>query len=1017
MITVLVMAFAQADPAPKAPVVEVPAGYSTTIWAEHPLVLDPVAFCFDEQGRAYLAETERQERGVEDNRGSPFWLLDDLASQTIDDRRAMYEKWAHKREGGMDYYREWSDRVVMLRDTDSDGVADARTVFAGPFNDPLDGTGAGLLALDGDVWFTNIPHLWMLRDTDDDGVADEQSTVHSGFGVRIALRGHDMHGLVLGPDGRLYWSIGDRGYTVTRADGTVLSDPHSGAVFRCELDGSELEVFHEGLRNPQELAFDKYGYLFTGDNNSDSEDRARMVYVAQGGRTGWDMAYQTLVGDNERGPWVQEGLWKTAHEGRPAWVLPPLAHVGNGPSGVTMLPGTGQDERRDETFLMTNFTGTPASSGVFSMRMVPDGAGFSVEDPHQFIKGVLCTDVEVGWDGAVYVSDWVKGWGSSDTGRIYRVQHDELIQHGDVTSAEALVREGITGMRVPRLTELLAHPDQRIRLRAQYALAGHGTEAIEPLAQAIDGSNQMARIHAIWGLGMVHRLHDGGDAAMAPVIEALWDDDPEIRAQAARVVGDVRANQATEDLLGLAFDESPRVVYHAVMGLGRTGDADAIDAITEVLWSNEDADPWIRHACAHALAEIGDGERLVQLLGDPQPSIRLGALLALRYMADEGVAMALRDPDAFIAAEAARAVHDAEIDQAMPALAALADGLVVEDTREGRSIGRRVIEAALRGGGAQEAAHVARMAADDANPPIIRLEAARALAEWIEPGMRDRVTGRFRDLDTRDATAIGPAAAPWLPALAGASGELGEQARVAADALGVRMDPMAQLEVVQDDTRADATRVDCLRRLADQEELGARTIEYALGSDRPALRAAAMTSIPDADRAVTLAEAALTAGTLVEQRAAIEILGRHGHVDRLAQVQDEIISARRSPDMALDVMLAMSSDDPPGAAHWMAAMHGGDTARGEWLVRHHAEASCMRCHSIDGLGGTAGPVFDGVAVRLDRGALLESIIAPQRVVAEGYGATSAMPEMTQTLTPHEVRDMVAYLATLDEATP
>ena len=77
--------------------------------------------------------------------------------------------------------------------------------------------------------------------------------------------------------------MGDRGFNVTNKDGEVLKDTNSGAVFRCDLDGSNLEIFYHNLRNPQEIAFNEFGDLFTVDNNCDQGDSARVCYLLEGG--------------------------------------------------------------------------------------------------------------------------------------------------------------------------------------------------------------------------------------------------------------------------------------------------------------------------------------------------------------------------------------------------------------------------------------------------------------------------------------------------------------------------------------------------------------------------------------------------------------------------------------------------------------------------------------------------------------------------------------------------------------
>ena len=226
-----------------------PENLKVQLFAAEPDVANPVALHVDPQGRVFVCETFRQEYGVEDNRNHSNWLDAELQAQTVQDRVdyiLKYEKDARKK------YTARDDRIRLLADTDGDGAADKVNVFSDRYNAIADGTGAGVLSVGNDVYYTNIPHLWKLNDTDADGVADVRKSLIKGFGVRFAFRGHDMHGLIVGPDHRLYFSIGDRGYNVS----PEIHDATSGAIFSCELDGSDLQVFATGLRNPQELAFD-----------------------------------------------------------------------------------------------------------------------------------------------------------------------------------------------------------------------------------------------------------------------------------------------------------------------------------------------------------------------------------------------------------------------------------------------------------------------------------------------------------------------------------------------------------------------------------------------------------------------------------------------------------------------------------------------------------------------------------------------------------------------------------------
>jgi quinoprotein glucose dehydrogenase len=272
------IAAASDEPAKAAAGFGLPAGFAVECFAAEPDLANPVAFSIDERGRVFVCEAFRAHKGVDDNTGKEgtAWLEADLAAKTVDDRLAYHLRLLGEKA------RDWvveTDRIRELVDADDDGRADRSTVFATGFNRLIEGHGAGVLARRGDVFYACIPNLWRMRDTDGDGVADVRDVLHTGYGVRVAFHGHDLHGLTLGPDGMIYFTVGDRGYHVVH-EGRTLADPESGAVFRCEPDGSRLEVVHTGLRNPQELAFDDLGNLFTVDNNSDSGDRCRSCPAA-----------------------------------------------------------------------------------------------------------------------------------------------------------------------------------------------------------------------------------------------------------------------------------------------------------------------------------------------------------------------------------------------------------------------------------------------------------------------------------------------------------------------------------------------------------------------------------------------------------------------------------------------------------------------------------------------------------------------------------------------------------------
>ncbi|MEE3001697.1 MAG: PVC-type heme-binding CxxCH protein [Planctomycetota bacterium] len=1029
----------QPDPAEALKPIE---GVSVETWASDPLLVDPVAFCIDERGRIYVAETARQERGVEDSRAQSYWNLDDISLQTNEDRLAMYRKWAHKFEGGMDHFTNYEDRIRLVYDEDGDGTADASQIFSDGYDDALDGTGSGLLVEGGHVWYTNIPHLWKLEDTNGDDVADVREQVFSGFGIRIALRGHDMHGLTWGPDGRLYWSIGDRGYNVVNQEGEHLFDPTSGAVFRCNPDGSDLEVFHTGLRNPQEIAFDDYGTLFTGDNNSDGGDRARLVHVAEGGRTGWRMEYQSLAGDNLRGPWNQEGLWHERHEHQPAWIIPPVTNIASGPSGFVHYPGLGLGARYRDHFFLCDFTGSPQHSRVLSFGVEPDGAGYRIKDVHPFVSGLLCTDVDFGWDGRMYVSDWVEGWECTETGRIFALHDPRYSSDPRIDEAALIIREGLEHRANGELAGLLDHADQRIRLQAQFALARRGDESIGALAGVARSSGQLARIHAIWGLGMVARTTSlpQGDPGhpMEFVLELLLDEDREIRGQASKVLGEALYTPAADALVELIFDPEPRVVYHATMAVGRLQYMEGLDAVTEMLWSNDNEDALLRHAGVMALAWMNDREALLELTGDEVPAVRLASLLALRRMQDPGVELLLNDPDPLIAAEAARAINDEPIDASMPALvdrlASFHEGAVDSYSPSEIAILRRALNAAMRSGQPEDSMSVARVVLEPGNPAPMRREALLVLGEWMSPSVRDRVNGAHRPVDVqgRDEEAWRTTLSLLLPALLeDHDQDLASLARELAVEHEIQLDDTAAMATLSEPGAPSRDRVASLRQLHRDKDRRDHVVNIALSaSDTEVhLEGLQLLAAVDPERAIDIIKVDMEHESLGRQQGAILILGSlntkraglllldlyadymNGLVPTQLHVEIEEAAAGRS-ELSIDFLRSLHGEEEHSGDLYKSAFEGGDATLGRELVRYHSAAACLRCHAIGEHGGTTGPDLGAVGSRLDREAILESLISPGSVITEGYGDSSAMPDVKQHLTPRQVRDIVEYLASL-----
>jgi quinoprotein glucose dehydrogenase len=982
---------------------QLPQGLQAELFAAEPLLANPVAFCFDEKGRCYVAETFRLHHGVTDNREHMNWLDDDLACRTVADRVAMYRKYLQDKFAA---YETDHDRVRLLVDSDGDGVADQATVFADGFHHAAEGIGSGVLARKGDVYYACIPDLWVLRDTRGSGTADVRHALHTGYGVHVSFLGHDLHGLRFGPDGKLYFSIGDRGFNVRTAEGKELACPDSGAVLRCEPDGSDLEIVATGLRNPQSLAFDQYGNLFTGDNNSDSGDAARWVYVVEGGDSGWCIGFQYGTAMSDRGPFNAEKIWHLEHAEQPAHVVPPVAHIANGPSGVCYYPGTGLPDRYAGHFFLCDFRGSGGDSGVWSFAVRPKGAGFEMTDRHQFVWSVLATDCQFGPDGGFYVSDWVDGWECSGKGRIYRIADPERRKSAAVREVKQLLAEGFDQRPTAELVKLLEHADMRVRQEAQFALAGKGKEVIAPLAEvAKSNGNQLARLHALWGLGQVGRK---APEAFAAVQSLATDRDAEVRAQTARVLGESRRPAAAEVLMPLLQDAEPRVRFFAAQGLGKLvplldekGRAAMLTSTAALLRDNADRDVYLRHAGVMVLSRCPPAE-LLPLAGDLSPALRLGVLLALRRQESAEVARFLSDAEPRLVAEAARAINDVPIDPALPQLANLLQrpGLL-------EPIVHRALNAHFRLGKPENAAAVAAFAGRADVPEKLRIEAVKMLGDWAKPAGRDRIMGLWRPLPSRPENIAVEALRPALQGIFAGPDPLRQEAIPVAAKLGVKELGPLLLDLVKDSKAQVTTRREALKALERlKDERLNEALQAALDCAEPRLRAEGRRLLAKAQPAAALAslKKALDEGTVIEQQGVLEVLGElQGPAadDVLTAWLDRLLGGNVAPEIQLDLLEAAGKrpaaaikqklaefesarpkDDP--LAKYREALAGGDADAGRRVFYDKADVTCLKCHKVRGDGGEVGPDLTGIGGKQKRDYLLESIVEPNRQIAKGY---------------------------------
>jgi quinoprotein glucose dehydrogenase len=1077
-------------------------GITRELWASEKLLGDTVAIHVDDKGRIWAGITQRSNNSEFDIRGYPEWEHPSVAFSTVEDRRAFLhselapEKSAQNEripDRNKDGSHDWRDlavvkeKVIRLEDTQGTGKADLAQTVVEDFNSEVTDVIGGMFYNDQiDELFVNVaPDFWRLKDTDGDGVMDSKTSLANGYAVHIGFSGHGLSGALLGPDGKMYYSMGDIGTSVTDTTGKKWHYPNQGVIVRSEVDGSNFEVFAAGLRNIYEFSFDKYGNFISVDNDGDHVgEYERVVHLIEGSDTGWRINWQ--LGkykdpkNNNYKVWMDEDYYKPQFKGQAAHVLPPVAPYHSGPAGMTYNPGTAFNDQWQDHFFVVEFVGSATRAGVNAFTLKPKGASFELASDKNVFRGVLATGLDFGPDGALYMSDWIEGWGLKQKGRVWKLDTPDTAGNTIRKETQTFLAADLRKETTEKLIELLNHVDMRVRQKAQFALVEN--QQLKPLQNiAISSSNQFARIHAIWGLGQILRKNP---AEHAVLINLLQDADSEIRAQAAKVLGDANTQEATENLLPLLSDKNPRVQLYAAQALGRIRAEAAIAPLVDMLEANNEQDVYLRHAAAIALGRIGNQDALGKLATHPSEAVRIAAVVALKQLESPALALFLNDKSEFVVTNAARAINDdALVVDALPALAQL-----IEQPRfTNEPLLRRAINANVYAGGnsAENANRLIQFAQQKTIPGILRAEAIQAVSVWADSSNYDRVTGMYRGQIAHPQTeSIAAITGGYTNLLGDKDKDVREATVHALGELHITAAKDKLVRILSNDSSA-AVRIAALHTLKkfNPENIG-DLVFVALKDKNQSVRMAALALVPELNlpvpQVVEMHSILLKNGTTGEQQAALLSLANVKAPEAEAVFSEQmalLIEGKIAPEVQLELITAVEKIGTPEFKQLLAtyegqkdknnplevyreSIYGGDAEKGVALFRYSNSTQCVRCHMVGTRGNKVGPELTTIATRITPEQMLEAMIAPAARIAPGFGRITAvlnngdrvegafdaetkteititssekthviarsdvekietggispMPPMGLALTRAELRDLVAYLATLKE---
>jgi putative membrane-bound dehydrogenase-like protein len=556
-------------------------GFKMTLLAAEPLVTDPVAMAYDENGVAYVAEMN--DYPYTDKKNDLAWQ-----DNTLDPPVG---------------------KIRMLVDEDGDGKFDKSYVFAEGLSWPT-----GIAPYRGGIFVAATPDIWYLKDTNGSHHAGLRIKVFTGFrkyNVQAV-----MNNLVWGLDHQLYGAGGGNGGTITNFINPAQKPlPLNRGDFRFNPVTGNLETLPGGQRFGN--SFDDWGNRFLCNiRNPAIQVVLPNNYLARNP----NLAVHTAIHDTTPSgdalpvyrlspsePWrvVRAERWvNEAGHKYPRSELVPDGYFTSA-SGITIYRGSAYPRE----FYGNIFLGEVAGNLVHRELLAPDGVTFKATRAEQKTEFVRSTD---NWfrpvnfvnapDGTLHVLD------------MYRetIEHpwsipDDIKARLDLTSGRdrgRIYRLEPPGFKVPkpprlgsastaRLVATLEHPDSWWRDTAHRLIYERQDQAaVKPLRKLLQSSKvPLARLHALYSLA--------GLAALTPddILAALHDPSAGVREHALRFAEPLMKSspRLTAEILHAAADPEIRVRFQAAFTLGGMDEPAAAQALFAIV-RRDPADEWIQAA-------------------------------------------------------------------------------------------------------------------------------------------------------------------------------------------------------------------------------------------------------------------------------------------------------------------------------------------------------------------------------------------------------------------------------------